>query len=103
MPQRLTPSVHSKSDGGALPHQAAREHAGVVAQHVDGAERLVRVLGQRVDVVEVATRRRRTCWCARAGTVSASAAGLDVGRDDAHAVRRERLGEGPPDAAARAR
>ena len=37
-----------------LPHEAAGEHARVVAQHVDRAERRERVVGERGDRVVVA-------------------------------------------------
>ena len=53
MPHRLTPSVQEKSDGGRSHMSPPANTPGVVAQHVGRAERLVRVLGQGVDVVEV--------------------------------------------------
>ena len=102
MPQRLTPSVHSKSLAGRSQIRPPANTPGVVAEHVHVAERRVRVVGERGD-------RRRSCDTSVTIVVIASGilgrglverSRLDVGRDDVRAVRRERMGEAPADAAA---
>ena len=106
-PFRLTPQVDAERPfevgRRAFPHQAAREHSGVVAQDVDPAVRLVRVLGERFHVVvlrHVGEERARSADRRRG---LSEGAGLDVRRDHAHAFTDEALRECPTDPTACAR
>ena len=101
MPQRLTPSVHSKSDGGRSHIRPPANTPALLQSTSVGAEGLVRVLGQGVDVVEVRRRRRRSVLVpVEPGDGLGQRRGLDVGRDDAHLLGREPSDERSADAAA---
>ena len=91
----------------ALPQQSAREHAGVVAQHVRAAmvgERSVGQLLHRIGVGDVGDDGGRSATDALDELDGLGERGrFDIGRDDEHAFVREPSGERAADAAAGAR
>jgi hypothetical protein len=86
----------------AVPQHAGLKDAGVVAQQVHGAERLVRPLGERFDrgrLAHVRDDADRRAVSDRADRLL-ERSGFDVGRDDAHPLLGAALNQAAPDAAA---
>ena len=101
-PYRLTPITRSHSSIGSRHASPTPSDAGVVAQHVRGAEPFERELGELGDGGldgGVADRRRDVgAGLGEAGFDVAQLRRVDVGEHDAHPLGDEPLGEGQADA-----
>ena len=100
IPQRLTPSVHSKSLGGRSQIRPPANTPALLQSTSTVTERRERVVGEREHVLEARHVGRQRRDRVRGDRGLDERVLLDVGRDDAHAFRGERVHEGAPDPAA---
>ena len=100
MPQRLTSRHPGEVGGRSLPHHAAGEHAGVVAEHVARTEHGVGEVGEGCDFVGVAHVRHEGEDVVACGRRLGERVAFDIGPHDPHALGVESFDQCTADPAA---